>query len=89
MESETVNEAKVRSVGIINSVVLKEIDTDSVTYENLVHIDRDADGRVLSITSDIQKMNRLKAKIISDVQKGLDGSGNSTVGYSARDAFWQ
>lgn len=87
MESETVNEAKVRSVGIINSVVLKEIDTDSVTYENLVHIDRDPDGRVLSITSDIQKMNRLKANIISDVQKGLDGSGNSSVGIPVGTLF--
>lgn len=79
MESSTVNEAKVTAVGIINNVVLNEINTDAVSYENLVHIDRDADGRVLSITSDVPKMNRLKAKIIADVQKGLDGSGNSNV----------
>lgn len=77
MESETVNEAKIKSVGIINGVVLNEIDKNDATYENLVHIDRNADGRVLSITSDILKMNRLKAKIISDVQKDL--SGNSDV----------
>lgn len=79
MESETVNEAKVRSVGIINSVVLHEINQNEVSYENLVSVDRDADGRVLSITSDIPKMNWLKAGIISDVQKGLDGTGESDV----------
>ncbi len=79
IESETVNEAKVRATGIINSVVLDEVDADTVTYESLVHIDRDGDGRVLSITSDMPKMNRLKAKIIAEVQKGLDGTGNSSV----------
>lgn len=77
MESETVNEAKVRSVGIINTVVLHEIDRNEVSYENLVSVNRDTDGRVLSITSDVPKMNRLKAEIISDVQQGLDGTGES------------
>lgn len=79
MESETVNQAKIRSVGIINSIVLKEISENPVSYDNLVHIDRDADGKVLSITSDVLKMNQLKSKIILDVQSGLNGSTASSV----------
>lgn len=77
MESVTVNRAKARSIEIINSVVLNEIDQNGLSYENLVNINRDADGRVLSITSDITKMNRVKANIIADVQKGLDGMEES------------
>ena len=73
MESETVNAAKVRAVGVINSVVLNEIGHDSVSYDSLVHIDRDAGGRVLSVTSDVMKMNAFKAKTIMDIQKKLDG----------------
>lgn len=79
MESETVNAAKVRAVGVINSVVLNEIDHDSVSYDSLVHIDRDADGRVLSVTSDVMKMNAFKAKTILDIQKQLDGEEDSSV----------
>lgn len=79
MESETVNAAKVRAVGVINSVVLNEIGHDSVSYDSLVHIDRDADGRVLSVTSDVMKMNAFKAKTILDIQKQLDGEEDSSV----------
>lgn len=79
MESETENAAKVRAVSVINSVVLNEISRGSVSYGSLVHIDRDADGRVLSVTSDVMKMNEFKAKIILDIQKQLDGERDSSV----------
>ena len=79
MESETENAAKVRAVNVINSVVLSEISRGSVSYGSLVHIDRDAGGRVLSVTSDVMKMNEFKAKIILDIQKQLDGARDSSV----------
>lgn len=79
MESETENAAKVRAVSVINSVVLNEISRGSVSYGSLVHIDRDAGGRVLSVTSDVMKMNEFKAKIILDIQKQLDGERDSSV----------
>ena len=79
MESETENAAKVRAVSVINSVVLNEISRGSISYGSLVHIDRDAGGRVLSVTSDVMKMNEFKAKIILDIQKQLDGERDSSV----------
>lgn len=79
MESETENAAKVKAVSVINSTVLNEITKNSVSYENLVHIDRDSDNRVLSLTSDVMKMNEFKARIILDVQKEFDGNQDSSV----------
>ena len=79
MESETENAAKVRAVSVINSVVLNEISRGSISYGSLVHIDRDTGGRVLSVTSDVMKMNEFKAKIILDIQKQLDGERDSSV----------
>ena len=79
MESETENAAKVKAVGVINSTVLNEITKNSVSYENLVHIDRDSENRVLSLTSDVMKMNEFKARIILDVQKEFDGNQDSSV----------
>lgn len=80
IESETVNAAKIKSVSIINSIVLKEISDNAVTYESLIHVNSGGDGKVLSITTDMVKMNQLKAKIITAVQNKLNGDTNSTVG---------
>jgi sporulation protein YunB len=79
MESETENAAKVRAVSIINSTVLNEISKDSIQYENLVHIERNSENGVLSLTSDVMKMNEFKAKIILDVQKEFEGHQDSSV----------
>lgn len=79
MESETENAAKVKAVSVINSTVLNEITKNSVSYENLIHIDRDSENRVLSLTSDVMKMNEFKARIILDVQKEFDGNQDSSV----------
>lgn len=79
IESETENEAKIKSVGIINNIVLKEIDSDPTSYQDFILVSRDANGKVLSVTTDVAKMNRLKAQVISAVQQELNGSTDSTV----------
>jgi sporulation protein YunB len=79
MESETENAAKVRAVSIINSTVLDEISKNPVRYENLVHITRDSENGVLSLTSDVMKMNEFKSKIVLAVQKELQDHEDSSV----------
>jgi sporulation protein YunB len=79
IESVTVNEAKMESVNIINHVVLTEINHNPASYQNLILVNRDAAGRVLSVTTDVAKMNRLKAQVISSVQQSLNGNTDSTV----------
>lgn len=71
VESVTVNEAKSKAVGIINSVVLEET-AGGEMCAGLTLVNRGADGRVLSVSADAAKMNRLKARIIASVQKKLD-----------------
>ncbi|MCI1990619.1 MAG: sporulation protein YunB [Oscillospiraceae bacterium] len=80
MESVTENEAKIKSVSMINSIVLKEVGDNAVSYENLVNVSRDAEGNVLSITADMVRMNQLKAKIITDVQNQLGSDTDFAVG---------
>ena len=79
IESETENEAKIKSVSIINNIVLKEINNDPTSYQNFIFVNRDANGKVLSVTTDVAKMNRLKAQVISAVQQELNGNTDSTV----------
>ena len=79
MESATTNEAKIKAVNIINNIVIKELGENSVTYDSLIHVSRGSDGNVLSITTDIVKMNLFKSHIIEKVQKELNGSNSSSM----------
>lgn len=73
MESAAVNEAKIRAVSVINETVLKEIESDPESNQNLILVSRGSDGNVLSVTTDAAKVNRLKARLVTAVQKSLDG----------------
>lgn len=80
IESITTNEARIKSVNTINSAVLKDLQKDGVTYTDLVSVERGGDGTVLAITTNMVKMNEMKAEIISTVQKELGDTSHMDVG---------
>lgn len=80
IESITANEAKAKSISTINTAVMNELGKDSVTYDDLISVERGSDGNVLSITTNVVKMNELKAKIIDSVMKDLEMDTYSTIG---------
>lgn len=74
IESITTNAARIQSVNTINSAVLEDLRKDGITYADLVKVERGNDGTVLAITTDMVKMNELKAEIVATVQRDLGGS---------------
>ena len=80
IESITANEAKIKSVGTINEAVMDELGREGVSYGDLISVDRGADGNVLSITTNMIRMNELKAKMISNIQAKLGDDTYATVG---------
>jgi sporulation protein YunB len=72
MESITTNQARVMSINIINSVVAEELKKNEVSYSDLISVERSDSGEVLAITTNMVKMNELKAVIIQDVQDRMD-----------------
>lgn len=79
-ESITTNQARIQSIDTINSAVAEELRNRSVTYEELVTVERGDSGGVLSITTNMAKMNELKSYIISDVQKVIGEGSHMKVG---------
>lgn len=77
----TTNQARIKSINTINSVIADELNKNGVSYNDLVNIQRDStNGKVLSITTQMVKMNELKAAIINDVQKEMGGDGHTDIG---------
>ncbi|MDF2632709.1 MAG: yunB [Caproiciproducens sp.] len=80
IKSITTNQARIKSVDTINSVITDELNKNAISYNDLVSVERDNSGKVLAITTQIVKMNELKASIITNVQKKLGESGHTDVG---------
>jgi sporulation protein YunB len=77
--SITANEAKIKSVNTINDAVMAELNKDNISYDDLITVERGSNETVLAITTNMVKMNELKAKIISDIQDILNNDTYSTV----------
>jgi sporulation protein YunB len=58
-------------VDTINKAVTNELKKDNVSYNDLVTVERNESGEVLAITTNMVKMNELKASVISSVQEQL------------------
>lgn len=79
IEAVTANEAKIKSVDTINNAVMQELNRDNITYDDLITVERGSNGNVLAITTNMVKMNELKAEIISDIQDKLNNDTYTTV----------
>ncbi|XOQ44405.1 MAG: Sporulation protein YunB [Clostridium sp.] len=77
--SITANEAKIQSVETINNAVMQELTRDNISYDDLITVERGINGNVLAITTNMVKMNELKAVIISDIQEKLNNDTYTTV----------
>lgn len=80
IESITTNQARIKSVDTINRAIMEDLQKDGVTYGDLITVERGSDGNVLAITTNMVKMNELKADIVATVQKDLGDDAHLDVG---------
>ncbi len=80
IKSITTNQARIKSIDTINKVITEELSKNALSYSDLVTVERDSSGKVLAITTQMVKMNQLKAAIITNVQKKLGDDGNMDMG---------
>ena len=52
---------------VINNAVTEVLAESGLTYDNLIHIERDSAGKISAVQADIVAMNNLKAQISSSV----------------------
>lgn len=50
---------------VINQAVSRQIEAGNVRYDDLVTLERDGDGRITALTTNMQEMNRLKTRLLT------------------------
>ena len=71
VESLTANTARQTAVSAMNQSVINELNKENITYDDLIALERDSNGKVLTITTNMAKTNEVKAQITSLVQQNL------------------
>ncbi|HIU30929.1 MAG TPA: sporulation protein YunB [Candidatus Caccousia avistercoris] len=71
VESITQNEARIRAVQLLNESVSRELARQDASYANMVNVQYGQAGEITSVTTDMAKMNSLKAALLSGVQEEL------------------
>lgn len=71
IKTVSATQANIVSTNAINEAVLEQLNKESITYDDLVTTQKDSDGRILAITTNMQKINLLKSNIALAVQSKL------------------
>lgn len=79
VEAVSANAAKAYVVDVVHDAVLDELDSEAVSFDSLVQVQRSADGAVQAVSSNVQQQNRLQARLVQAVQKAAGSQSHSEV----------
>ena len=71
VETVAANNARGTATLVINDTVTRLLAREDVTYHDLVRIEKDTDGGITAIETDISKVNSLKSEISAEVMKAM------------------
>ncbi len=64
---------------IISDTIWREIDESDVTYDSLVRFEKDTQGNIRALKTDIIQVNKLKSKLSLDILHALENKEEMTV----------
>ena len=65
-------EVKVESIAIVISNKIIDEVMDGIEYEDLIKFDKDANGKIIALKSDVVEMNNIASEIATKIQKEYD-----------------
>lgn len=79
--SEELALAKISDVAsnVINQAVSRQIEAGNVQYDDLVTLERDGEGRITALTTNMQEMNRLKTQLLTILDDDIYDIGDDEI----------
>lgn len=73
------NQAQTVSINVINQVVMEELSRLDINYSDIVDIQKDSDGKILAVTTDMKKINSLKSLMTVSIQEKINNMGSQKI----------
>lgn len=68
IKSVVFSQAQTVSTNVINQVVADELSRLDIDYSDIIDIQKDADGKILAVSTDMKKVNSLKSLMTLSIQ---------------------
>ncbi len=79
IKSVIFNQAQTASINIINKVVAEELSRVDMDYSDILDIQKNNNGKILAISTDMKKANSLKSLLAISIQEKLSKLENQEV----------
>ena len=79
IKSVIFNQAQTASINIINKVVVEELSRLDMDYSDILDVQKDNNGKILAISTDMKKANSLKSLLAISIQEKLSKLENQEV----------
>ena len=78
------SETQVRNTtsDLINDAVDKQIENENIRYDRIVYFEKDLDGRITALKTNMSEVNRLKTDILNLINDEIHAMDTSTLGIS-------
>lgn len=71
IKSSAANRARVIVSGVVNEAVLKDMSENSTNYSDIITVNKNDTGEIMSLASNMEKINSLKSHIALAVQEKI------------------
>lgn len=74
------NTVKAKAGIIISTAIYEEVESDNITYDKLVAFEKDSQGKITALKTNIIEINRLKAKLTMKILDSLENMDSAELG---------
>ena len=72
MEQLVVTQAENTMSTLVNEIVNEQIASGSIDYDRIIYFEKDVDGRITALKTNMSEVNRLKTEILSAMNLGIE-----------------
>lgn len=80
VKSAASNRAEVAAALLINEAILEELNKNNDEYSKIIFVDKDQNGKIISVNTDMAKVNFLKSAVTAKVQQKMKSTKKNDFG---------
>lgn len=74
------SQAKITASDLINDAISAQIDNENIQYDRIVYFEKDLDGKITALKTNMTEVNRLRAQILSEISREILTLGPQEIG---------
>lgn len=80
-------QAKSKTSDLINDAIAQQIATDNIDYDRIIYFEKDLDGRITALKTNMSEVNRLKTEILNIVNDEILALDTNDIGIPLGSIF--